>query len=106
MEQNGPGNKRDRSRTNIPVKAPLFAWFLFSINFIWYYIFETFEKHFPLIAGFKTKSGDPAISGINHRHTLSISRINPPKFGGGLKFEPNAGIGQKWAFFKGLTLSL
>ena len=25
---------------------------------------------------------------FNHRHTLSISRINPPKFGGGLKFEP------------------
>jgi len=24
---------------------------------------------------------------FNHRHTLSISRINPPKFGGGLKFE-------------------
>ena len=24
---------------------------------------------------------------FKHRHTLSISRINPPKFGGGLKFE-------------------
>jgi len=33
---------------------------------------------------------------------LSILRINPPKFGGGLKFEPDAGIGQKGAFFKGL----
>jgi len=22
-------------------------------------------------------------------HTLSISKINPPKFGGGLKFEPD-----------------
>jgi len=36
------------------------------------------------------------------RNTLSISRINPPKFGGGLKFEPDAGIGQKGAFCKGL----
>jgi hypothetical protein len=35
---------------------------------------------------------------------LSISRINPPKFGGGLKFEPNAGIGQKGAFFKNLNM--
>jgi hypothetical protein len=34
-------------------------------------------------------------------YTLSISRINLPKFGGELKFEPNAGIGQKGAFFKG-----
>jgi hypothetical protein len=25
---------------------------------------------------------------FNRRHTLSISRINPPKIGGGLKFEP------------------
>jgi hypothetical protein len=36
------------------------------------------------------------------RNTWSISRINPPKFGGGLKFEPDAGIGQKGAFRKGL----
>jgi hypothetical protein len=35
---------------------------------------------------------------------LSILRINPPKFGGGLKFEPDAGIGQKGAFCKGLIL--
>jgi hypothetical protein len=33
---------------------------------------------------------------------LSILRINPPKFGGGLKFEPDAEIEQKGAFFKGL----
>jgi hypothetical protein len=33
---------------------------------------------------FKFKKGD----NFNHRNTLSISRINPPKFGGGLKFEP------------------
>ena len=33
---------------------------------------------------------------------MSILRINPPKFGGGLKFESDAGIGQKRAFFKGL----
>jgi len=36
------------------------------------------------------------------RNTLSILRINPPKFGDGLKFEPDAGIGQKGAFCKGL----
>jgi hypothetical protein len=28
-------------------------------------------------------------------HTLSISRINPPKFGDGLKFEADVEIGQK-----------
>jgi hypothetical protein len=38
------------------------------------------------------------------RHTLSISRINPPKVGGGLKFEPDAGIGKKGAFFKDLYM--
>jgi hypothetical protein len=33
-------------------------------------------------------------SGINRRNTWSILRINPPKFGGGLKFEPGPrGIG-------------
>jgi len=48
------------------------------------------------------------------RNTLSISRINPPKFGVGLKFEPDPrgigfafhrageGIGQKGAFCKAL----
>jgi len=30
---------------------------------------------------------------LNHTNTLSVSRNNPPKFGGGLKFEPNAGNG-------------
>jgi hypothetical protein len=51
---------------------------------------------------------------FNRRHTLSISRINPPKFGGGLKSESDPrGIGyafhgagveieQKGAFCKGL----
>jgi len=42
------------------------------------------------------------------RNTLSISRINPPKFGGGLKFEPvdksrSAGmqkLSNKWRFAK------
>ena len=43
---------------------------------------------------------------FNHRNTLSISRINPPKFGGGLKFEPDAEIEQKGAFFKGLTVKV
>jgi hypothetical protein len=35
-------------------------------------------------------------------NTLSILRINPPKFGGGLKFEPDAEIGRKGTFCKGL----
>jgi hypothetical protein len=51
---------------------------------------------------FKFKEGES----FNHRNTLSISRINPPKFGGGLKFEPNAEIGQKGGFFKGLSKRL
>ena len=34
-------------------------------------------------------------------HTLSISRINPPKFGGGLKFESDADIGEKDSFRSG-----
>jgi hypothetical protein len=49
---------------------------------------------------------------------LSISRINPPKFGGGLKSESDprgigsafhgtgAGIGQKGTFFKGLSVDV
>ena len=67
---------------------------------------ETFEKRSIL---FKAKKGE----NFNHpiticrtygagRNTLSISRINPPKFGGGLKFEPDAEIGEKGAFCKGL----
>jgi hypothetical protein len=40
---------------------------------------------------------------FNHRHTLSISRINPPKFGGGLKFESDADIGEKDSFRSGTT---
>jgi hypothetical protein len=32
------------------------------------------------------------------KNKLSILRINPPKFGDGLKFEPDAEIGQKGAF--------
>jgi hypothetical protein len=39
---------------------------------------------------------------FNRRNTLGILSINPPKFGGGLKFESDAGIGQKGAFCKGL----
>jgi len=58
---------------------------------------ETFEKCQFL---FKFKKGD----NFNHRNTLSISRINPPKFGGGLKFEPDAEIEQKGAFCKGLKI--
>jgi hypothetical protein len=40
------------------------------------------------------------------RNTFSISRINPPKLDGGLKFEPDTGIGQKGAFFKGLSMCI
>jgi hypothetical protein len=41
---------------------------------------EAFEKYSFL---FKFKESE----NFNHRNTLSISRINPPKFDGGLKFE-------------------
>jgi len=41
---------------------------------------------------------------FNRRNTLSILRINPLKFGGGLKFESDAEIGQKGAFCKGLKI--
>jgi hypothetical protein len=61
--------------------------------------YEIFEKRSIL---FKSKEGE----NFNHRNTLSILRINPPKFGGGLKFEPDARIGQKGAFCKGLNMSL
>jgi hypothetical protein len=56
---------------------------------------ETFEKRSIL---FKFKEEED----FNRRHTLSMSRINPPKFGGGLKSESNAEIGQKGTFCKGL----
>jgi len=56
---------------------------------------EAFEKHASL---FKFKEGD----NFNRRNTRSILRINPPKFGGGLKFEPDAEIGQKGGFCKSL----
>jgi hypothetical protein len=36
------------------------------------------------------------------RNTLSMLKINPPMFGGGLKFETDTGIGQKGSFCKGL----
>ncbi|MBW2012634.1 MAG: hypothetical protein JRF31_05665 [Deltaproteobacteria bacterium] len=35
------------------------------------------------------------------RHTPSISRINPPKIGGGLKFESDADFGEKDSFRSG-----
>jgi hypothetical protein len=38
---------------------------------------------------------------FNHSNTGSILRINPPKFGGGLKFEPDADIGEKDSFGSG-----
>jgi len=38
---------------------------------------------------------------FNHSNTVSISRINPPKFGGGLKFESDADIGGKDSFRSG-----
>jgi hypothetical protein len=57
---------------------------------------ETFENR---SISFKFKEGE----NFNHRNTLSILRINPPKIGGGLKFEPDAEIGRKGALCKGLT---
>jgi len=45
---------------------------------------------------FKFKEGES----FNHRNTLSISRINPPKFGGGLKFELTQKLGKKRDFSK------
>jgi hypothetical protein len=56
---------------------------------------ETFEKCSIL---FKFKEDED----FNHRNTLSILRINPPKFGGGLKSESDVEVGQKRTFFKGL----
>jgi hypothetical protein len=38
---------------------------------------------------------------FNHMNTRSILRINPPKFGGGLKFEPDAKVGKRWRFETG-----
>ena len=63
------------------------------------YQIETFAKCSIL---FKFKEDED----FNHRNTLSISKINPPKFGGGLKSESDAEIGQKGAFCKGLRLQL
>ena len=51
-------------------------------------LIETFEKCSIL---FKSKEGE----NFNHRHTLSISMI---------KILPDAGIGQKGAFCKGLRV--
>jgi len=36
----------------------------------------------------------------------SISRINPPKFGGGLKSESDAETGKKGTFYKGLSVDV
>jgi hypothetical protein len=47
----------------------------------------------------KIKEGE----NFNHRNTGSISRINPPKVGGGLKFESDADIGGKDSFRSGTT---
>jgi len=38
---------------------------------------------------------------FNHSNTGRISRINPPKFGGGEKFESDADIGEKDRFSSG-----
>jgi len=46
-----------------------------------------------------------AAENFNHSNTGSISRINPPKFGGGLKFEFDADIGGKDSFRSGTTYS-
>jgi len=39
---------------------------------------------------------------FNHRNTGSISRINPPRFGGGLKFESEADIDEIDSFRSGI----
>ena len=49
---------------------------------------------------FKFKEGER----FNHWDTLSILRINSPKFRGGLKLAPDAEIGQKEVFCEGLKL--
>jgi hypothetical protein len=56
---------------------------------------EAFEKYEFL---FEFEEGD----NFYHRNTLGILRINPPKFGGGLKFEPDKEVEQKGMFYKGL----
>ena len=56
---------------------------------------ETFEKCSILV---RVKEGE----NLNHRNILNISRIDPA-IGG---IEPDAEIGQKGAFCKGLRLSL
>jgi len=43
---------------------------------------------------------------FNRRNTLSISRSNPPKFVGGLKFESEVEIGKKVVFFRGFVSPL
>jgi len=43
---------------------------------------ETFEKY-SFLPEFKEEKN------FNQMNTLSISMVNPPKFGGGLKFEPD-----------------
>jgi len=67
---------------------------------------ETFEKCFPLTAGFKAKEGKnlalKSFTAYNHRNTLSLLRI-ALKLHCVPKFEPDAGIGQKGAFCKGLS---
>jgi hypothetical protein len=47
----------------------------------------------------KIKEGE----NFNHRNTGRISRINPPKLGGGLKFESDTDIGEKDSFRSGTT---
>jgi hypothetical protein len=50
---------------------------------------------------FKTQEGETFTSKY-----IDILRINPPKIGGGLKFEPASGIGQKETFLKGFASRL
>jgi hypothetical protein len=50
-------------------------------------ISEPVSKRFSLA---KIKAGE----NFNLKDTVRILRINPPKFGGGLKFQPNTEIGQ------------
>jgi len=57
-------------------------------------------RPFQNVSFFKFKEGE----NFNHLDTLSILRNNSPKFHGGLKFAPDAEIGQKEVFCEGLKL--
>ena len=81
-------------RTFYPLKQLLFKSVVYPLNYFEVALSETFEK---CSISFKFKEGD----NFNHRNTLSISRI-ALKLHFVPKFEPDAEIGRKGVFFKGL----